>query len=320
MDDKRAIKTLTVNLLGRINRLHTFGNNIRTDYFPWNQQGGRLQNLTTGSLQNINYTYDPVGNISQITNTLASETNAYGYDTLDRLTSWSLNGTTESYTYNAATGNLETKAGVTLQYNDAAHKHAVTDAGGNTYQYDNNGNQTTRVIGSDTYLLVYDAENRLVEVKKNGSTIAQFTFDGDGTRVKSVMGSETILFVGGHYEIANPGSGQTITKYYFAGASRIVIRKYAIPQSMSVEYLLGDHLGSTSITTDANGTKVSEMRYKPWGEVRYSWTSGISTTPAYKLSSYTFTGQYSYMDDPSTSGVTEGFGLMFYNARMYDPR
>ncbi len=25
------------------------------------------------------------------------------------------------------------------------------------------------------------------------------------------------------------------------------------------------------------------------------------------------------MDDPSTTGITEGFGLMFYNARMYDP-
>jgi RHS repeat-associated protein len=25
------------------------------------------------------------------------------------------------------------------------------------------------------------------------------------------------------------------------------------------------------------------------------------------------------MDDPSTAGVTEGFGLMFYNARWYDP-
>jgi RHS repeat-associated protein len=34
---------------------------------------------------------------------------------------------------------------------------------------------------------------------------------------------------------------------------------------------------------------------------------------------YTYTGQASYMDDPSTSGVTEGFGLMFYNARWYDP-
>jgi RHS repeat-associated protein len=55
------------------------------------------------------------------------------------------------------------------------------------------------------------------------------------------------------------------------------------------------------------------------GEIRYSWTSNPSTTPAYKLTSYTFTGQYSYMDDPTTAGVTEGFGLMFYNARMYDP-
>jgi len=88
------------------------------------------------------------------------------------------------------------------------------------------------------------------------------------------------------------------------------MRKYTIPQSMSVEYMLGDHLGSTSITTDVNGAKVSEMRYKPWGEVRYSWTSGQSTTPTYTLPKYTFTGQYSYTSD---------FGLMFYNARWYDP-
>ncbi|HNN14489.1 MAG TPA: hypothetical protein PKL78_13080 [Anaerolineales bacterium] len=32
---------------------------------------------------------------------------------------------------------------------------------------------------------------------------------------------------------------------------------------MSVEYFLGDHLGSTSITTDTAGAKISEMRYKP---------------------------------------------------------
>ena len=165
----------------------------------------------------------------------------------------------------------------------------------------------------------YDAENRIIEVKKNDNVIAAFVYDENGNRVKSVMGSETILFVGGHYEVTNPGSGQTVTKYYFAGASRIAMRKYTIPQSMTVEYMLGDHLGSTSITTDSSGNKVSEMRYKAWGEVRYSWTSSPSTAPAYELTKYTFTGQYSYMDDPSTSGVTEGFGLMFYNARWYDP-
>ncbi|MBI4738406.1 hypothetical protein HY772_02385 [Candidatus Woesearchaeota archaeon] len=51
------------------------------------------------------------------------------------------------------------------------------------------------------------------------------------------------------------------------------------------------------------------------GEVRYAWTASLSTTPAYELTKYTYTGQYSHMDDPSTAGVTEGFGLMFYNAR-----
>jgi RHS repeat-associated protein len=94
-------------------------------------------------------------------------------------------------------------------------------------------------------------------------------------------------------------------------------RKYTIPQSTSVEYLLGDHpspplrtsLGSTSITTDANGTKVSEMRYKPWGEIRYSWTSAPATTPAYELAKYTFTGQYS----------DSYINLLWYGSRHYDP-
>ncbi|MBI5822918.1 MAG: RHS repeat-associated core domain-containing protein [Chloroflexi bacterium] len=61
------------------------------------------------------------------------------------------------------------------------------------------------------------------------------------------------------------------------------------------------------------------MRYKPWGEVRYSWTNDtLNANPAYALTKYTFTGQYSHMDDPSTP-ASEGFGLMHYGARMYDP-
>ncbi|MBI5822920.1 MAG: RHS repeat-associated core domain-containing protein [Chloroflexi bacterium] len=86
-----------------------------------------------------------------------------------------------------------------------------------------------------------------------------------------------------------------------------------------VELILSDHLGSTSMTTDDKGVKVSEMRYKPWGEVRYAWTNDtLNANPAYALTKYTFTGQYSHMDDPSTP-ASEGFGLMYYNARMYDP-
>ena len=72
-----------------------------------------------------------------------------------------------------------------------------------------------------------------------------------------------------------------------------------ITSSGTVSYLLGGHLGSTSITANSSGAKIAELRYHPWGSTRY--TSG--TTPT----SYQYTGQRkdSYI------------GLHFYNARFY---
>jgi RHS repeat-associated protein len=315
------------------------------NYYAWNEkvtvgtdnvgQGGRLKSLlTNGGLQNLSYLYYAGGNVHAITDSLNTEIQLFTYDALDRLTGASASGVTvgayrETYQYDSVSGslsqrrNVNTQTSTALEYGDASHKHAVSSSGGNSYEYDANGNMSIRTIvsGADagSYELLYDAENRLVEVKKDSVSIAQFTYDGDGKRVKSVMNGETILFVGGHYEVSNPGSGQVTTKYYFAGAQRVAMRKYTIPQPMTVNYFLGDHLGSTSVVTDATGAKIAEMRYKAWGEVRYNWTSAPATTsPAYKLPSYTYTGQYSYMDDPSTA-ASEGFGLMYYNARWYDP-
>jgi RHS repeat-associated protein len=88
-----------------------------------------------------------------------------------------------------------------------------------------------------------------------------------------------------------------VTKYYYAGTQRIAFRK-----AEALYFVISDYLGSTSIVTDANGTVVSETKYKAWGEIRQN--TGTSPT------NYTYTGQYSY---------TTGFGLMFYNARWYDP-
>jgi hypothetical protein len=34
--------------------------------------------------------------------------------------------------------------------------------------------------------------------------LASVTYDGDGNRVKSVIGTETTLFIGGYYEVTNP--------------------------------------------------------------------------------------------------------------------
>lgn len=126
---------------------------------------------------------------------------------------------------------------------------------------------------------------------------AAFTYDGDSRRVKSVMltniAETTTYFVGNYYELTD---GVAI-KYYYAGGQRIAMRKNG-----TLNYVIGDHLGSTSIVTDAAGVIVSQQEYKAWGETRSA--SGSEATK------YQYTGQYSYASD---------FGLMFYNARWYDP-
>ncbi len=71
-----------------------------------------------------------------------------------------------------------------------------------------------------------------------------------------------------------------------------------------LSYLIGDHLGSTSLTTNASGTKIGEMKYYPYGETRYSWGS----TPTDRR----FTGQW--QEDVAALG-----SLYDYGARMYSP-
>jgi RHS repeat-associated protein len=114
-----------------------------------------------------------------------------------------------------------------------------------------------------------------------------------GKRVKSIFnGSTTTYFVGAHYEV----TGSTVTKYYYAGAQRIAMRTNG-----ALSYLLGDHLGSASLMTNASGNVISDLRYKAWGEVRFA--SGNMPTK------YTYTGQYS----------DSYINLLWYGSRHYDP-
>ena len=278
---------------GRIT-LRTLGNGLTNDflYYPWTVSGGRLKKMETGTLQDLTYTYDAVGNILGITDAQGGETQVYTYDGLDRLSDWTMNDVMQDvYGYDPVTGNLNASGGVTLSYVDTSHVHAVTGMGGNAYTYDANGNQVTRTIAGVTYTLGYDADNRMVSVSGGGMN-ASFVYDGDGKRVLSTINEVTTVFVGNHYEVR----GSVVSKYYFLGGVRVAMKQAGV-----VYYPLTDHLGSTTITTDAAGASVSELRYTPWGKTRFE--SGSS------LMEYKFTGQYSNDSD---------FGLYFYNARWYD--
>ena len=174
------IRNTEYDVAGRVT-LRVLGNDNQSayTYYAWSNQGGRLRLLQSGrdsehsaSLQNITYEYDPVGNIKTISDVVSAETQSFDYDKLDRLTKASVSTGasllfSENYAYDPASGNLKTKAGMTLYYDDVNHAHAVTStSGGGSYLYDKNGNQTRRTAGGQTYNLGYDVEGRLISVQK----------------------------------------------------------------------------------------------------------------------------------------------------------
>ncbi|MBK9095277.1 MAG: hypothetical protein IPM84_21465 [Anaerolineae bacterium] len=92
--------------------------------------------------------------------------------------------------------------------------------------------------------LTYDAENRLTAM--SGGVTASYVYDGDGNRVK-----ETISGV-------RRSSWATPTKWTTARsrsistpATRVAMRT----GDSTINYLLGDHLGSTALTLNSAGNR-----------------------------------------------------------------
>ncbi|MEO6062344.1 MAG: RHS repeat-associated core domain-containing protein, partial [Thermoflexales bacterium] len=152
-----------------------------------------------------------------------------------------------------------------------------------------------------TYTQGWTVDNRLAIVVKSdvtGTILATTTigYDGDGVRVKKVDPSGTTYYLGA-VEVLITGTTQLTTSYYAFGGAMVAMRATA---TATLTYLHGDHLGSVSLTTNAAGQKVSEQRYKPYGEVR--WSSGSMPTD------FTFTSQRA-----------SSYGTIFMSAREYLP-
>lgn len=109
----------------------------------------------------ITYGYDAVGNRTSkaVTTPAGSESTAYVYDANDRLT---------SETLSTATGSTVTTS----------------------YAWDANGNLQSKTTPSEYTGYTFDAQNRLVQVRRGASSasatvVTSYGYDGDGQRVKN---------------------------------------------------------------------------------------------------------------------------------------
>ncbi len=117
---------------------------------------------------------------------------------------------------------------------------------------------------SSRQTLVWDAQNRLSQVQdNNGDLLEQYWYDVDGARVKKTSGTTTTYTFFAHYEEEVTGGVTTTVSHYSFGGLRIAVKRGG-----DLFHLHGDHLGSTSLTTDGAGAATASRAYYAYGAER----------------------------------------------------
>ncbi len=105
---------------------------------------------------------------------------------------------------------------------------------------------------SHTYQVSYDPLTGSFSVKRDGATLGSWT---DTTPLQN--GSFVALRTDAANVLFDDIKITRESKYYYAGSQRVAVRHNG---SAQVNYLLGDHLGSTALTTNQAGARLTELR------------------------------------------------------------
>ena len=238
------------------------------------------------------YSYNTANQINQIAE--LSQTRNFNYDAVDRLTSVTnqVSAVTESYNYDSV-GN-RTNSHLSSTYTHQAF-NKLTNANGATFAYDNNGNLTSRIDSTGTWIYEWDFENRLKKAVAPSGQNVVYKYDALGRRIERVPsgGISTKFSYDGQDVLLDRNSDSTQIKY-LNGLG--IDNKLRQTKNGQTEYFLSDHLGSTNALVNSSGVITSQTNYDSFG----NQANQLSTR-------YGYTGRE--RDDFT--------GLMYYRARWY---
>jgi len=126
------------------------------------------------------YTYNNANNISSWTT--ASDQRAYTYDALDRLTGvTNFEMPSENYSYDAVGNRTASHLSSSYGYQPF---NKLTSTATATYNYDNNGNLTSKTDASGTKTFTWNEENQLTQVTLPSALTVNYKYDGLSRRIQ----------------------------------------------------------------------------------------------------------------------------------------
>ncbi len=293
-----------------------FGNGVRT-VSDYDRITGELRTRKGGvgggaDLQDLAYTYDKAGNLTQRKDVRQALTEAFEYDALYRLKRSTLNDVKNLSLDYDAIGNITGKSDVGAYAYHPTKKHAVTSAGANTYTYDANGNAITR-NGSGITWTSYNLPSLINGPNNN---ISAFFYGPNRERYKqeaSYGGTpETTLYIGGLLEKVTLGE-VTSWRHHVVGNAESAIYTRKSHGSSETLYLSKDHLGSTDAITNATGAVEARLSFSAFGQRRNA--QGWSGNPTAAV--------WAAITDDTRHGYTghemlDNLNLTHMNGRVYD--
>jgi RHS repeat-associated protein len=286
--------------------------------------------MTAADRAPVNYTYDTAGRLATIAQ--GSETFTYAYDALSRVAPLNRpNGVRTNYAYdkvyrlarlthtNSANQALEdfqytynsddeiesinSLASATLL--PTAKTAAPADAanrlpqfGTASYTFDNEGQTTTRNDAPTVTNLTWDARGRLTRATLSNGQTVDYGYDALGRRNSRTASNATTTFLYDRHDVVLDRATDNTTTEYLNGLGIDDKLRQTNSLGETNHYFLQDHLGSTSVLTDATGNVAERESYESFGASSQNSITG-----------YGFTGRE---HDATTR-------TLYYRARWYEP-
>ncbi|MCL2624019.1 MAG: RHS repeat-associated core domain-containing protein, partial [Planctomycetaceae bacterium] len=189
----------------------------------------------------------------------------------------------------------------------------LTIAGAATHvSHDLNGNMKKFVkpsSWSSAFDLVYDAWNRLIQVKDGATVVATYSYNGLNHRVRKVVGSETRLFYFNQgWQCVEEHVGSTCDARYVWGL-RYIDDLVTYRKGSTDYYSLADANWNVVALTSAAGAVQERYTYSAFGKVNIFDAAFATRATSACSVTRTFTGQV--LDNET--------GLMLYRNRVYHP-
>lgn len=146
------------------------------------------------------------------------------------------------------------------------------------FAYDNCGNQTQETSNRH---FEWDVTNQLRSFYVfDGSTVSQYThylYDASGNRVKKLVWKQngdykSSTYIGNAFEYLTNGAEEQNTLHVMNDTSRIAVIRLGDnfgDTTPAIKYNLEDHLGSSSVLLENNGTLINREEYYPFGETSF---------------------------------------------------